>query len=332
MSKIQLSRRTLLTAAGSAVLLGLTACGGVQGTSSAASYPTKAIEFIVPVAPGGSTDTLSRAIAKGLSEKLGQPVAVINKPGGGATVGLTELKNAQSDGYKIGMIPTSTLAVRPLAVKDASPLTVDDFTVIKALTVEDVVLFTYKDSPVQTAQDVLALKGKPIKFSSSGAGTVTGTAQALFFSALGAEATGVPFDGGAPAKTAVLGKQVEVGGAHPGEIAQEVEAGTLVPLVTFSEKRSEFFPDVPTAQELGITVAMDQRRFLGAPKDLPENVREKLVEATEAALQSEDYAQVLKDGYFARNETDGASAATDLKDTLENYKKQVANLGVNLGG
>ncbi|MFB9651646.1 tripartite tricarboxylate transporter substrate binding protein [Pseudarthrobacter scleromae] len=332
MSKTQISRRTLIAAAGSAALLGLTACGGVQGTSNSADYPTKAIEFIVPVAPGGSTDTLSRAIAKGLSEKLGQPVAVINKPGGGATVGLTELKNAEADGYKIGMIPTSPLAVRPLAVKDENPLTVDDFTVIKAMTVEDVVLFTYKDSPIQTAQDVLDLKGKPIKYSSSGAGTVTGTAQAIFFSALGAEATGVPFDGGAPAKTAVLGKQVDLGGAHPGEIAQEVKAGTLVPLLTFSEERSEFFPDVPTAKELGISVAMDQRRFLGAPKDLPQNVLDKLVEATEEALKSDAYAQVLKDGYFARNETDGATAATDLKANLEDYKKQVSSLGVNLGG
>ena len=332
MSKTQMSRRTLIAAAGSAALLGLTACGGVQGTSNSADYPTKAIEFIVPVAPGGSTDTLSRAIAKGLSEKLGQPVAVINKPGGGATVGLTELKNAEADGYKIGMIPTSPLAVRPLAVKDENPLTVDDFTVIKAMTVEDVVLFTYKDSPIQTAQGVLDLKGKPIKYSSSGAGTVTGTAQAIFFSALGAEATGVPFDGGAPAKTAVLGKQVDLGGAHPGEIAQEVKAGTLVPLVTFSEERSEFFPDVPTAKELGISVAMDQRRFLGAPKDLPQNVLDKLVEATEEALKSDAYAQVLKDGYFARNETDGATAATDLKAQLEDYKKQVSSLGVNLGG
>ncbi|NWL10323.1 ABC transporter substrate-binding protein [Paenarthrobacter nitroguajacolicus] len=332
MSKTQITRRTLIAAVSSAALLGLTACGGVQGASKAADYPTKAIEFIVPVAPGGSTDTLSRAIAKGLSEKLGQPVAVINKPGGGATVGLTELKNAGADGYKIGMIPSSPLAVRPLAVKDATPLSVDDFTVIKALTVEDVVLFTYKDSPVQTADDVLALKGKPIKYSSSGAGTVTGTAQAVFFSALGADATGVPFDGGAPAKTAVLGKQVEVGGAHPGEIAQEVKAGTLVPLLTFSEERSQFFPDVPTAKELGISVAMDQRRFLGAPKNLPQNVLDKLVEATETALKSEDYAQVLKDGYFARNETDGATASSDLKANLENYKKQVSSLGVNLGG
>jgi tripartite-type tricarboxylate transporter receptor subunit TctC len=331
MSKTQISRRTLIAAAGSVALLGLTACGGVQGTSNTADYPTKAIEFIVPVAPGGSTDTLSRAIAKGLSEKLGQPVAVINKPGGGATVGLTELKNADADGYKIGMIPTSTLAVRPLAVKDENPLTVDDFMVIKSLTVEDVVLFTYKDSPLRTAQDVLDLKGKPIKYASSGAGTVTGTAQAIFFSALGADATGVPFDGGAPAKTAVLGKQVEVGGGHPGEIAQEVKAGTLVPLLTFSEERSEFFPDVPTAKELGISVAMDQRRFVGAPKDLPQNVLDKLVEATEAALKSEAYAQVLKDGYFARNETDGATAATDLKARLEDYKKQVSSLGVNLG-
>lgn len=332
MSKTRISRRTLIAATGSVALLGLTACGGVQGTSNAADYPTKAIEFIVPVAPGGSTDTLSRAIAKGLSEKLGQPVAVINKPGGGATVGLTELKNAGADGYTIGMIPTSTLAVRPLAVKDSAPLTVDDFTVIKALTVEDVVLFTYKDSPLRTAQDVLDLKGKPVKYSSSGAGTVTGTAQAVFFSALGAEATGVPFDGGAPAKTAVLGKQVEVGGAHPGEIAQEVKAGTLVPLVTFSEERSEFFPDVPTATELGISVAMDQRRFLGAPKNLPQNVLDKLVEATETALKSDAYAHVLKDGYFARNELDGATAATDLKTKLEDYKKQLSSLGVNLGG
>lgn len=332
MSKTSFPRRTLLAAAATTALFALTACGGVQGTSKTEDFPTKAIEFVVPVAPGGSTDTLSRAIAKELSGKLGQPVAVINKPGGGATVGLTELRNASPDGYKIGMIPTSTLAVRPLAVKDEKPLTVDDFTVIKALTVEDVVLFTYKDSPLRTAQDVLALKGKPIKYSSSGAGTVTGTAQAVFFGALGAEATGVPFDGGAPAKTAVLGKQVEVGGAHPGEIAQEVKAGTLVPLVTFSDKRSEFFPDVPTAKELGISVSMDQRRLLGAPKDLPQPILDKLAEATDNALKSDAYAKVLADGYFARNETDGKTASTDLKTKLEDYKEQVSNLGVNLAG
>ncbi|MEV7649041.1 tripartite tricarboxylate transporter substrate binding protein [Arthrobacter sp. NPDC089319] len=327
-----INRRTLLGSAGVAVLLATTACGGVQGTNASAEYPTKAIEFIVPLAPGGSTDTLSRALAKSLSEEMGQPVAVINKPGAGATVGLKELKNANPDGYTVGLIPTSTLAVRPLSIKDSDPIAVGDFSVIKGLTTEDVVLYTYAGSEYKTGEDVAGLKGKNVKYASSGPGTVTGTAQALFFQAVGAEATGVPFDGGAPAKTAVLGKQVPFGAGHPGEIAEEVKAGTLVPLVVFSNEKSQYLPEVTTSAELGVDIAMDQRRLFGAPKDMPADILEKLVAATDKAIESDEYKKVLEQGYFTPLVQDGDTAAGEVETQLANYRTQVDALGVQLGG
>jgi tripartite-type tricarboxylate transporter receptor subunit TctC len=332
MTQRNINRRMLIGAAGAALLLATSACGGVQGSEASADYPAKSIEFIVPLAPGGSSDTLSRALAKSLSEELGQPVAVINKPGAGATLGLKEIKNANPDGYTVGLIPTSTLAVRPLSIKDSEPLGAGDFTIVKGLTTEDVVLYTHAGSDFKTTEDVLGLKGNQVKYASSGPGTVTGTAQAMFFQAIGAEATGVPFDGGAPAKTAVLGKQVPLGAGHPGEIAEEVKAGTLVPLVVFSAEKSKYLPDVATSAELGVDIVMDQRRLFGAPKDIPAEVLEKIVAATDKAVQTEEYQKVLEQGYFTPLVQDGETAATEVENQLASYREQVKALGVELGG
>jgi tripartite-type tricarboxylate transporter receptor subunit TctC len=329
------ARRTVLAGMAISTMLGLSACGGVQGGGEAAAdpdYPTKTIEFIVPLAPGGSTDTLSRALAKELSEELGQSVAVINKPGAGATLGLKEISNAEADGYTVGLIPTSTLAVRPLSIEDAEPLTTDDFTVIKGLTTEEVVLYTYAGSEFDGAQEASDFEGQTIQYASSGPGTVTGTAQALFFEAVGADATAVPFEGGAPAKTAVLGKQVPLGAGHPGEIAEEVEAGTLVPLVVFSDKPSEFFPEIATSADLGVDINMDQRRLFGAPAGLPDDIRQKLEEATDKAVESSEYQAVLEQGAFTPLVQDGETAANEVNSSLEQYRQQVDELGVDLAG
>lgn len=332
MSHRKINRRVFMGATGAALLLATTACGGLQGATGAAEgYPTKTIEFIVPLAPGGSGDTHARALAKALSDELGTPVAVVNKPGAGATLGLKEIANANPDGYTIGLVPTSPLAVRPLSIKDEKPLAASDFTVIKGLTTEEVVLYTHAGSKFEKAEDLLSLKGEVIKYATSGPGTVTGTAQALFFGAIGAEATGVPFDGGAPAKTAVLGKQVPLGAGHPGEIAAEVKAGTLIPLVAFSAEPSIYLPEVKTSADLGIDIAMDQRRLFAAPPGLPQETLAKLMTATDKALEDEDYKKVLEQGYFTPLVQDGETASGEVTAKLEEYKAQAAELGLALG-
>jgi tripartite-type tricarboxylate transporter receptor subunit TctC len=329
--------KALALAVAGALSLTATACAGVQGTGANAgseNYPNKALQVIVPVAPGGSTDTLARALARGLESELGESVVVVNKPGAGGTIGLNEVRAAAPDGYTVTVVPTNTLTVRPLVITDASPLRVEDFSVVKSLATEDVVLYSYAGSPFSTAQDVLALanSGGTVRYSDSGAGTVTATAQRLFFELASVAATAVPFDGGNPAKTAVLGKQVELGGGHPGEIAAEVKAGTLVPLVVFGKQPSQWFPDVPTADSLGIALDFDQRRLFAAPSGLPADIRSKLEQAVTAVQGSPEYQQVMRDGYFATWEVSGDEAAAALTTIARDYRQQVDALGVDLGG
>jgi tripartite-type tricarboxylate transporter receptor subunit TctC len=330
-------RRALTLAVAAALPLAASACGGVQGTGASAgseNYPNKAVQLIVPLAPGGSTDTLARALARGLEGELGESVVVVNKPGAGGTIGLNEVKAAAPDGYTVSVVPTSTLTVRPLVITDDAPLRVEDFSVVKSLATEDVVLYTYAGSPFSTVQDVLALKdsGGSVRYSDSCAGTVTATAQRLFFELAGVTATAVPFDGGNPAKTAVLGKQVELGGGHPGEIAAEVEAGTLLPLAVFGKQPSQWFPDVPTADSLGIALDFDQRRLFATPAGLPAEIRSKLEQAVTTVQASPEYQQVMRDGYFAPWEVGGDEAANTISGKVNEYQQQVDALGVDLAG
>lgn len=328
------TRRNFLSMIGlGAVAAGASSCG--QGTmlheaAAHGEFPSRDIEFIVPTAPGGSHDTLSRVIANGLQSELSVNVTPENKPGAGSTIGMRLIADASSEGYRLGLLPANVLEVRSLTIEERNPLAVDDFTVISGVSVEDVVVYTSPGSDFETATDLLNYEGDVLAFASAGPGTVTGTGLMLFMEHLPARVTEVPFEGGGPAKTAVLGEQLPIGAAHPGEIIPDVEAEDLVPLVVLGRERNAAFPDAPTAQELGIDLELEQRRVLVGPPGMNEDTRDSLAQLVRQIGETEDVQSVFNQWAMDYEPEDGDAAAEGLVERAEAYQDLVEDLGVDL--
>ncbi|MEU5882394.1 tripartite tricarboxylate transporter substrate binding protein [Spirillospora sp. NPDC047279] len=323
-------RRTLLTLLVLPVL-SATACGGVKGGKEAAGdgYPTRPVAFVVPFAAGGSSDLISRAVAKAAEKPLGESVVITNKPGANGAVGNKEVLASPPDGYNISLSVKSLFAITPLAVKDATAIQPDKMEVVATLTEEDYVLVVNSASPHRTLDDLL--KAPSIKYGTAGVGTGGQLSQALLFKAANANARDVPFDGGAPAVTALLGKQVDAVSGSLAETMEQIKAGKLRALAIFSAQRSPFLPDVPTAKEKGHDVVVDQRRFVIAPAGLPAAVSTKLDESFTAARKDPAYGRFLQDNYMERWEVSDDAARQHIKESAAQYAALAQRYGLKLG-
>lgn len=323
-------RRGLLAGLAVSPFAALAACE-VQGGADAAgeNFPTRAVDFSVPFDPGGSGDLLSRAIAAAAEEPLGESLAVSNNPGANGAVGLKELLSGDADGYTIALAVKSLFAITPLVVDDPDAVVIEDFRIISTLTQEPYVLVVHAESAYQTLEDLLAATS--LNFGTAGVGTGSQLSAALLFDAAGVEATDVPFDGGATAVTALLGQEVDAVSASFAETMPHIEAGTLRPLVMFSEERSPFLNEVPTAIESGHDVLVDQRRFVVVPAAVPDDAAGVLVLAFEEARESPEYGQFLQDNFMDRWEVDDVEAKSHLTEAAETYAALIADSGLVLG-
>ncbi|WP_186762913.1 tripartite tricarboxylate transporter substrate binding protein [Lentzea tibetensis] len=287
------------------------------------------MQFTVPFPPGGSTDLVGRAVARAVEKPLGQSVPVANKPGANGAVGGKEVLASAPDGYNIALLVKSLFAITPLATKDQTAIDLDKLKIVGTLTTEDYVLVVNASSPHASLEDLL--KAPSVKYATTGVGTGAQLSQALLFKSAGTNATDVPFDGGAPAVTALLGAQVDALAAAPSEVMQHVKAGKLRPLATFNEKRSSYLPDVPTVKEKGHDVVVDQRRFVVAPPGIPDAVAKKLADSFTAARKDADYDKFLKDNFVERWEVSEDEARQHIKDARAQYAAQVEKFGLRLG-
>ncbi|GAB3807528.1 tripartite tricarboxylate transporter substrate binding protein [Micromonospora zhanjiangensis] len=325
------ARRRLLAGLAALAVLPAAACSGVQGGKDAAGskYPTRAVQFTVPFAAGGSSDLISRAVAKAAEKPLGQSIVITNKAGANGAVGDKEVLATSPDGYNLALAVKSLFAITPLAVKDPTAIKIDSMEIVATLNQEDYVLVVNGNSPYKTLPDLL--KAPTIRYATAGVGTGAQLSQALLFKAANVKATDVPFDGGAPATTALLGNQVEALSASLAETMPQIKAGKLRPLAVFSEKRSTYLPDVPTAKEQGFDVVVDQRRFVIAPTGLPENVSKALESAFTEARKDAAYDKFLKDNYMERWEVSDEDARQHLKDATKQYADLTAKFGLTFG-
>lgn len=326
------SRRDLLrlgAGVGSGLLLG--ACGNLKTDSPAKStYPDHAVEWVVPFAPGGSTDLIARTLAKGLEKPLGQSVVVVNREGAAAVVGTKEVLGAQPDGYKIAFPPSSLFTITPLVVKNAQEVKLEEMKIVTGLTVENIVIIVHKDSPYKTIQDLLQEKGtgKKLKFAHSGVGTGVYFSQLAFYKEAGIDAIDVPFGGSGPAVTALLGKQVDVAASQVAESNKYVVSGDMRRLAIFSAERSQLLPNLPTIKEAGFDLVVDQSRFVAGPAKMPDNVVSVLAKAFQEATRSTEYGQFLADNFIERRQFSGEELTKRIKSDLERYKVLAEKFGI----
>ena len=333
MTSTSRSRRLAATSAGLALALSLAACGGNVGGGGggdSAEFPDGPITILVGADPGGSTDLIARAAADGASEDLGVAVTVENKPGANGALSLQELANENPDGQTLAIFNGSLAYITPFAVAEDEAVSIEDYDVITGLSLDDYVLVTAPDSGFATVED-LAAAGRPITFGTTGVGTGSQLSQELLFAQAEIDATSVPFDGGSPTLTAVLGGQVDVGSIQLGEAIEQIEAGELTPIVTFAEERPSYLADTPTAVEAGYDVPVQQARAVVAPKGTPQEVLDRLNEAFHAAFDTEEYQQFNEDNQLTPWEVDGDEVTKTYTDNLEKYGVVIEEYGIELG-
>ncbi len=267
------------------------------GTSFAGEYPSKAVTMIVAYAPGGSTDTLARITAKYLEAELGQPFVVVNKDGSGGDIGFTALAKAKADGYTIGLINVSPVVVNPITRPKVVRYRVTDFAPIANVVTDPGIICVGADSPYKTLQDLIDdAKKNPGKISISHEGKGGGDHLGIlaFEKEAGITLNGVPFDGDAPAKAALMGGHIDAMAVNVSEVADMIQSGQLRGLAVENSKRSPEVADLPTFPELGFTVLQASSRGFAAPKDMAKEQLEVLINAMTKIANDPTYLAELK--------------------------------------
>lgn len=325
------TRRAVLSAAAATALLSLTACGGNVGGGSTDSskFPTKAINLTVGQAAGGSTDLIARGVAEGMSKDLGQPMPVVNKPGANGALATKEVASQPADGYNLVLLNASLITITPLAVSANEKVTLDNLDVIKGLSQDDYVMVASVKSGIKTMDDVKAKSGK-LTYGTTGVGTGSQLAQAVLFAQAKIEGTVVPFDSGSPALTAVMGDQVQLATIQLGEAKPQIDAGKVVPVVVFAKERNKFLPDVPTAIESGYDVPVAQYRAIAAPKGLPQDVKDKLVKAVDAAVASDSYKKFNESNMLTPKEISGDEVVKEWTELATKYEELTKKYNISL--
>jgi tripartite-type tricarboxylate transporter receptor subunit TctC len=253
----------------------------------AAEYPTKAVQIINPYPPGAITDIVARLLGPKMSTLLGQPVVIVNKPGGGGAVGIQAAKDAAPDGYTILVTPPPIVLI-PLVSKSTG-FTLKDFTPLTLATSSPNTTVVKKESPWKTLEELIGdAKKNPgqLTYGSAGPGTTPHFIGELVKLKTGADLTHVPLGSESAAATAVLGGHVNVSFLTLGTTRSHLEAGTFRALAVASNRRLKDFPDVPTTVEKGFP-ELNLKIWVGffAPVKTPQPIVKRLAEVINESLK-----------------------------------------------
>jgi len=281
-----------------AVLKALAATAAVsQAPAFAAGYPDKQIRMLWPFAAGGLGASLARVLADGLSQRLGQPVYVDAKPGGGGIVGFQTLKAASPDGYTIMLGTNSTSTLLPSIMKDFPFDPLNDFEHVAMVYTSGNVIVVRAYSPIKSFADLRTqAKENPGKltYGSAGNGSTYHLMPALFDLLNGSKMVHVPYKGGGPAYMGLLGGETSVVFGDLSALPH-VRTGKMRALAVLSKQRVPAAPDIPTTAELGMPeLVMESFYGLFAPKGTPHDILERLNKETAATLADPHVQQLLK--------------------------------------
>lgn len=310
------TRKLLALAVGAPLLLALPLGASAQ---SAADFPNKPIELVVPFGAGGGTDVLARVFADAAKKHTSQPINVLNKPGASGGIGLTEVATAKPDGYKVAMVTVELAIIPHMGMMKPMP---DDFTPIVRLNADPIVLTVRAESPWRTIEEFVdaAKKSKdPMKFGNAGNGGLSHLGAAALAQKIGVSFTHVPFQGNAPAVVALMGGHIDAVTSSPSEVSPHLASGKLRSLGVFADQRfmGPGFDQVPTLKERKIDLSMGTWRGIAGPKNIPADVMEKLSAiaiktanepAVKEAMEKQNLGYSVADGLVFRRQIMADSA------------------------
>jgi tripartite-type tricarboxylate transporter receptor subunit TctC len=303
------------------------------GLAHAQSWPSKPVRLVVPYSPGAGTDAISRILAQKVGESLGQQVVVDNRPGAGGTIGTEIVAQAAPDGYTLLFTPTSH-AINPNLYAKLGYDTQKDFVAISVVASLPVVLAVVSSVPAKSVKDLVAMaKAKPgqMTIASSGSGSVFHLTGEMFKGAAGINLIHVPFKGGAPAVTALVGGQVDMAFETSVTLVPHIKSGKLVPLAVASPRRIAILPDVPTLAEAGYPGIISENWYgLYAPAGTPKEVVARLYTELDRAIHSPDVREKLAQQGAEIRETTPDQAAAFVRGEIAKWAKVIKDSGAKV--
>ena len=278
---MKLPRRTFLN-----LLAGAAALPGVSRIAGAEAYPSRPVRIVVPVPPGGALDIIARLIGQWLSDHLGQTFVIENWPGAGTNLGVEAVARAPADGYTLLLIPQSVTTNATL-YQHLNFDFIRDIVPIAMISSLPLVMEVSLSNPAKTVPDFIAwVKANPGKVSmaSGGTGSASHIGGEFFKMTTGIDMLHVPYRGGAPAVTDLMGGQVQVYFSPLPESISVIKGGKVRALAITTAKRSASLPDVPTVGESIPGFEVSTWQGIGAPKNTPAEIVATLNKEINAAL------------------------------------------------
>jgi tripartite-type tricarboxylate transporter receptor subunit TctC len=288
-------------AVGALTVLALAGCSGATGSSTnAAAYPTRPIQLIVPFAPGGGTDLVSRAIAAYLGQKWGKTINVVNKPGAGGATGTEAALTATPDGYTV-LADNGSSTEALLSGANKPPFTLKNLDLVGTVVDQPFVFLVKSGSQFKTMQDLDAwVKANPgqLTFGSTGISSVQTYTVIQWLQSIGVDYSKVhlvPDNGASDLLPQIAGGHVVLGVQDVTGAATLVKAGQLTPLAVTSATRSPLFPNVPTLAQSGVNgVVSSFWSGIALPSGAPKSVSQKWGSAMDSMLKDPAFLAKLK--------------------------------------
>jgi tripartite-type tricarboxylate transporter receptor subunit TctC len=302
----------------------LAIAAGMGGVASAAGYPERPIELIVPWGPGGGADQLARLVSKQLEPMLGQGVPVINVPGGTGATGMAKLLAAPADGYSMAIYIADSHAL--LAGKTPR-WQMSDITPVAVMMKVPSFIFVKEDSRFKTWADFANVaKSTPgkLKVATLGFGSVDDFSLTVLDKS-GIKITQVPFSKPSERYVSILGDHADALYEQAGDVAQFLNGKQMRPILLFGEKRLDRFKDIPASYELGYKVALPQFRAIVVKAGTPPDVVKKLSDALAKVYASAEYKKFMDEQFCDPNSFEDASKAPAfINQQLDDMKKTMA--------
>jgi tripartite-type tricarboxylate transporter receptor subunit TctC len=278
----------------------LTSCLALAATCPAAqdAYPSRPVSVIVPFPAGGAADTALRALQPALQRSLGQPVVIVNRGGAGGAIGTAAVANSKADGYTL-LFTFSTLAGLPeqaIVNRQTPPFTLEQLQPVARITSDAAVIVVRSDSPYRTAADLIAAaKAKPgqVAYASSGNYGPSHLPAAMFADASGVQFNHIPYTGGAPMITSLLGGQVEFAVFSRSLISSHVESGKLRYLASFGTERWTGPQAPPSLGDHGLRINYVNWLGVFAPVHTSPDILQRVQLALRTATQDPGFAEVI---------------------------------------
>lgn len=307
-----------------ALALVLAGCGELADESGDGALEGP-IEFVVPYAAGGGTDNTARQLATAAEETCGVDSIITNQEGSGGGTGFQSVADAEPDGTTVGVVSVELAMLEHQDIATVSP---DDLTGLIQYNFDPAAFTVSASSDYESIHDVVeaADGGETITVGTSGAGSIWEVSAAGLADAQDIELNYAPFDGAAPAITAVLGDQVDATSASGAEVLAQVESEELEALAVMGDERLDALPDTPTLAEEGIDWVSGTWRGMAVPNGTPDEIVDELESCLTEAAEDETFTSFMDENAFGEEYRDSAEFNEFMDAEYERYEQLIDEL------